>query len=40
MGGMVLETNIGNVLQGVMEMDKLERTNANSRDAHVIGSPR
>ena len=36
----MLETNIGNVLQGVIEMDKLDKTNANSHDAHVIGSPK
>ena len=38
MGGMVLETNIGSILQGVREMDTLEQNNADSNTSVVIGN--
>ena len=40
MGGMVLETNIGQILTGVMEMDKLDRERADSSTVVTTGSPR
>ena len=40
MGGMVLETNIGQILTGVMEMDKLDRERADSSTVVTAGSPR